>query len=62
MMIAAAGFFTVPTLTFRVLLCVLIIRHHRRQLVHFNVTAHPTASWTAKQIVEALAMMKLPDT
>ena len=27
--------------------------HDRRQIVHFNVTEHPTASWTAQQIVEA---------
>src|SRR5229473_7104989 len=27
--------------------------HNRRQVVHFNVTANPTAQWTAQQIIEA---------
>jgi putative transposase len=25
---------------------------HRRRLVHFNVTEHPTAEWTARQLLE----------
>src|SRR6516225_7627422 len=32
----------------------VVLRHHRRELVHFNVTDHPTAAWTARQLVEAL--------
>jgi transposase InsO family protein len=43
----------VPTLTFRLLCAFVVLRHHRRELVHFNVTAHPTAAWTARQLVEA---------
>jgi putative transposase len=31
----------------------VVLRHHRRQVVDFNVTEHPTAEWTARQIVEA---------
>ncbi|MCH8163382.1 MAG: transposase [Proteobacteria bacterium] len=46
-------FFTVPTATFRILFAFVIMRHERRYVVHFNVTAHPTAAWTAQQIVEA---------
>jgi hypothetical protein len=38
---------------FRILICFLVLRHHRRTVVHFNVTRHPTARWTAQQIVEA---------
>ena len=51
--IAAVDFFTVPTVTFRVLYCFLVLLHDRRQVVHFNVTAHPTAQWIAQQVVEA---------
>jgi hypothetical protein len=41
--IAAIDFFTVPTVNFRILICFLVLRHHRRTVVHFNVTSHPTA-------------------
>jgi putative transposase len=51
---AAVDFFTVPTITFRNLYCFVVLLHDRRQVIHFNVTAHPTAAWTAQQIVEAL--------
>ena len=46
-------FFTVPTLTFRVLYCFLVIEHHRRRILHFNVTAHPTSDWIIQQLREA---------
>ena len=42
----ALDFFTVPTATFRVLFVVL--SHDRRRILHFNVTAHPTAAWTGR--------------
>jgi len=51
--IVAIDFFTVPTVSFRVLVCFLVLHHHRRTVVHFNVTSHPTQHWTAQQIVEA---------
>jgi hypothetical protein len=51
--IAAIDFGAVPTLTFRNLYCFIILLHDRRQVIHFNVTAHPTAEWTARQIIEA---------
>jgi hypothetical protein len=51
--IAAIDFFAVPAVNFRILICFLALRHHRRTVVHFNVTSHPTARWTAQQIVEA---------
>ena len=51
--IAAIDFFTVPTVPFRVLYCFVVLRHERRRVVHSNVTASPTAEWTAQQIIEA---------
>ena len=48
--IAAIDFFTVPTATFRILYCFIVICHHRRKIVHFNVIANPTAQWTAQQL------------
>src|SRR5690242_4967885 len=49
----ALDFFTVPTATFRVLFVLVVLSHTRRRLVHFNVTEHPTADWTARQLLEA---------
>jgi hypothetical protein len=46
-------FFTVPTVRFQVLFVFLVLAHHRRRVVHFNVTANPCSQWTAQQIVEA---------
>jgi putative transposase len=51
--IAAMDFFTVPTLTFRVLYCFFVIEHGRRKILHFNVTEHPSGSWIAQQLREA---------
>ncbi len=51
--IAAIDFFVVPTVRFRLPYCLVVLRHDRRRVVHFNVTAHPTAQWTGQQIVEA---------
>jgi hypothetical protein len=43
----------VPTAGWRVLFVLVLLAHHRRRVVHFNVTEHPTAAWIAQQIVEA---------
>jgi putative transposase len=51
--ITAMDFFTVPTLTFRVLYCFFIIEHDRRKILHFNVTEHPTSSWIVQQLRDA---------
>src|SRR5215471_20998487 len=50
---AAMDFFTVPTVTFRLLYCFFVISHGRRKIVHFNATEHPTSAWIAQQIREA---------
>jgi hypothetical protein len=51
--LASIDFFTVPTATFRVLFVFVVLSHDRRRIVHVNVTAHPTAAWTAQQLREA---------
>ncbi len=51
--IVACDFFTVPTVTFDVLYGFVMLSPNRREIVHFNVTDHPTAEWTARQIVQA---------
>ena len=51
--ITAMDFFTVPTLTFRILYCFFVIEHDRRKILHFNVTEHPTAPWIVQQLREA---------
>ena len=58
--IAAIDFFVVPTVRFRLLYCFIVLRHERRRLVHFNVTRHPTARWTAQQIIEAFPWDEAP--
>ena len=54
-------FFTVPTATFRVLYCFLILGHERRRVIHFNVTTNPTARWTAQQFTEAFPWDESPE-
>jgi putative transposase len=53
-------FFTVPTIRFQVLYVFLVLAHDRRRIVHFNVTAHPTAEWTAQQLREAFPFEQIP--
>jgi transposase InsO family protein len=48
--IVACDFFTVPTLTFQLLSCFFVIEHHRRTILHFNVTREPTAAWVVQQL------------
>src|SRR5262249_29761875 len=52
-LITAMDFFTVAALNFRILCCFFIIEHGRRQILHFNVTEHPTSSWIVQQMREA---------
>jgi hypothetical protein len=49
----ALNFFTVPTATFNVLFVLIVLTHDRRRILHFNTTEHPTAAWTARQLLEA---------
>ena len=58
--LVSVDFFTVPTVSFRVLFVFVVLAHHRRRVIHFNVTEHPTAGWTAQQMVEAFPEDTLP--
>jgi len=53
-------FLTVPTATFRILFVLVILIHDRRRILHINVTAHPTAAWTAHQLLGASGLDKVP--
>ena len=50
--LVAVDFFTLPTARLRVLFVLIVLAHHRRRLLHFNVTEHPTAAGTAQQLVD----------
>ena len=52
--IVACDFCVAVTATFRLLYVFVIIEHASRRLLHVNVTAHPTASWTIQQFREAI--------
>jgi len=51
--LVSLDFFTAPTVHFQVLYVFLVLAHERRRIVHFAVTARPTAEWTAHQLREA---------
>jgi putative transposase len=50
--LVSIDFFAVPTAGLRVLFVFVVLAHHRRRVLHFNITEHPTAAWT-QQIVDA---------
>ncbi len=47
--LVAIDFFTVPTARLRILFVLVVLAHHRRRVIHFNITEHPTAHWTASK-------------
>ncbi len=52
--------FTVPTIRFQVLYVFLVLAHEWRRILHFHVTAHPTAEWAAQQLREAFPFDETP--
>ena len=58
--LVSIDFFVVPTLRFKILYVLVVLAHERRRIVHFNVTAHPTAQWTAQKMVEAFPFDTAP--
>ena len=58
--LVSVDFFLVPTLSFRLLFVFVVLEHHRRKVVHFNFTTHPSAEWTAQQMLEAFPWDNAP--
>jgi transposase InsO family protein len=56
----SVDFFTVPTIRFQVLYVFLVLAHDCRRILHFGVTDHPTAEWTAQQLREAFPWDSAP--
>jgi transposase InsO family protein len=58
--LVSIDFLIVPTIRFKLLYVLIVLAHSRRKVLHFNVTANPTALWTAQQIVEAFPWDRAP--
>ena len=59
--ISAMDFFIVPTITFNILFVFFIIDHSRRNIIHFNVSNHPSAQWVIQQLRNAFPFEAAPD-
>jgi hypothetical protein len=53
-------FLVVPTIGFRLLYALVVLRHDRRHIISIRVTDHPTAQWIARQIADALPWDEVP--
>ena len=58
--IASIDLFVVPTISFRLLYALLVLRHSRRELLWLGATAHPSAEWIARQLAEACGWSEPP--
>ena len=58
--LVSIDFFTLPTIRFQVLYVFLVLAHDRRRILHFNVTARPTAEWTGQQLREGFPFDQIP--
>ena len=59
--IASIDLFVVPTISFKLLYGLLILRHDRRRILWVGVTPSPTADWIARQVIEACGWEPVPD-
>jgi hypothetical protein len=59
--IGAMDFLIVPTVGFRLLFVLVILRHERRRLISLSVTEHPTADWITRQLTDAFPWDEAPD-
>jgi len=51
--LVSIDFIVVPTVRFTMLYVLVFLSVDRRSVIHFNVTEHPTAEWSAQQAIEA---------
>jgi transposase InsO family protein len=51
--IASLDLFVVPTISFQLLYGLLILKHGRREILWLTATAHPSAEWISRQLMEA---------
>ena len=58
--IAAMDLMVVPTIGFRLLYVLIILGLHRRRILSFGVTSHPTAEWIARQVTDAFPWTEAP--
>jgi hypothetical protein len=58
--IAAMDLFVVATISLRLIYGVIVLRHDRRRILWMGVTAHPTAEWVARQLIEACGWEQVP--
>ena len=58
--LVSIDFFIVPSGRFTILFVFLVLAHHPRRVVHFNITSNPTAAWTAQQVAEAFPWDEAP--
>lgn len=58
--LTSIDFFVAPTVQFKLLFVFVALAHDRRRILHFNVTEHPTAQWTAQQLVETFPFDTAP--
>ena len=58
--IAAMDLFVVPTVSFKLLYGLLILKHGRREIICLSATAHPGAEWISRQLTEAYGWQEGP--
>ena len=58
--LVSTDFFVVPTIRFTVLYVFIVLAHDRRRVLHWGATEHPTARWTAQQMLDAFPWDEAP--
>jgi len=58
--IISIDYFSVPTINFKILHVLVFLSHHRRKIIHFNVTSNPTSEWASQQLRNAFHDSDIP--